>query len=425
MSMAAIDKHAGEAEPGSFLSGADVAGIREEFPILALRRNGKPIIYFDNAATSQKPHRVICALDKYYTEQNANVHRGVHYLSETATAAFECARKKVQRFLNAPLTCEIVFTRGTTEAINLVAQTYGRQQVGAGDEVLISYMEHHSNIVPWQMLCEERGAVLRVAPINERGELVVEEYERLLNEKTRVVALSHVSNALGTINPVKKLTRMAHDAGAAVLLDGAQAAPHLPVDVTDLDCDFFACSGHKMYGPTGIGVLYGRANIMDAMPPYQGGGDMILSVSFEKTKFNTLPHKFEAGTPNIAGAIGLGAAIEFMNGVGLDRIAAYERELTEYGMRRLNAIDGVRIIGEAEDKAGVLSFTMDAAHPHDIGQILDDDGIAVRAGHHCAQPVMEFFGVPATARASLAVFNTKQEIDALAAGIQRIKEIFE
>lgn len=407
------------------LTTEEVERLRNEFPILRTRPNGKPLIYFDNAATSQKPYRVLCAIDKYYKNQNANVHRGVHFLSEIATSAYECARKKVQRFLNANLSCEIIFTRGTTEGINLVSNSYGRKNVRAGDEILISYMEHHSNIVPWQMLCENTGAVLKVLPINREGELILDDLERLLSPRTKIVAITHVSNALGTINPIKRIIRAAHERGAVVLIDAAQSASHLPIDVQDLGCDFLVCSGHKMYGPTGIGVLYGRAELLDSMPPYQGGGDMILSVRFDKTTYNTLPHKFEAGTPHIAGAIGLGAAIEFLNSVGMKRIEAYERQLLDYATNILKNIEGVHIIGTAREKAGVLSFYMDCAHPHDIGQILDSLGIAVRAGHHCAQPVMEFFGVPATTRASFALFNTRDEIDALAAGILKVKEIFE
>lgn len=402
----------------------EIARIRREFPILEIPCNDHPLIYLDNAATSQKPHRVLCALDAHYRQANANVHRGVHTLSERATDAYEGARKKMRRFLNARLTCEIVFTRGATEGINLVAQTYGRTHVGAGDEVLVTHMEHHSNIVPWQLLCAEKGATLRVVPITEQGEVRLDEYARLLNERTKLAAIAHVSNALGTVNPVKRMIRMAHEQGAPVLLDGAQSAPHMPIDVEDLDCDFFAFSGHKMYGPTGIGVLYGRAALLEGLPPYQAGGDMILSVTFEKTTFNSLPHRYEAGTPDIAGAVGLGAAAEFMTALGIDRIAAHERELVRYGSALLDAVPGVRQIGTAPDRAGVLSFTMDCAHPHDIGQMLDEDGIAVRAGHHCAQPVMQFFGVPATARASVAVYNTKQELDALAAGLERIRSVF-
>lgn len=403
----------------------DVERIRRDFPILQTRRNGRPLIYLDNAATSQKPQSVIDATDRYYATQNSNVHRGVHHLSEVATEAYESSRLKVKRFFNIPLSCEVVFTRGATEGINLVAQTYGRKVVGAGDEVLISAMEHHSNIVPWQMLCEEKNATLKVIPINDAGELVLDEYEKLLTERTRIVAVTHVSNALGTVNPIKSMIKTAHDAGAKVLIDGAQSAPHVAINIQDLGCDFFVCSSHKMLGPTGIGILFGRATLLESMPPYQGGGDMILSVTFEKTTYNTLPYKFEAGTPNIAGAIGLGAAIDYLNAVGMDTIAAYEDELLAYGTQLLEDIDGLRIIGTAREKAGVLSFYMDSAHPHDIGQILDGDGIAIRAGHHCAQPVMQRFDVPATARASLAFYNTREELDALARAIQHVKEVFE
>jgi cysteine desulfurase/selenocysteine lyase len=407
------------------LDALDVERIREDFPILQARQNGRPLIYLDNAATSQKPQSVIDATQRYYAQENANVHRGVHYLSELATEAYEGARLKLKRFFNVPLSCEVIFTGGATAGINLVAQTYGRAFVKEGDEVLITALEHHSNIVPWQMICEEKGAQLRVAPIDDRGEIILEEYQRLLTERTRVVALAQVSNALGTVNPVKKMTAMAHDAGAVVLVDGAQSAPHAAVDVQDLGCDFFVCSSHKMLGPTGIGMLYGRATVLDSMPPWQGGGDMILSVSFEKTVFNSLPYKFEAGTPNIAGAVGFGAAVDYLSKVGMDRIAAYEEALLAYGTRVIEGIEGVRIIGTAREKAGVLSFFMDIAHPHDIGQILSDHGIAIRAGHHCAQPVMQRYGVPATARASLAFYNTKEELDALGRGIQKVKEMFE
>lgn len=403
----------------------DVDRIRQDFPILQTRQNGKPLVYLDNAATSQKPRAVIEATERFYSQQNSNVHRGVHHLSEIATEAYEGARLKAKKFLNIPLSCEVIFTRGTTEGINLVAQTYGRKFVGPDDEIVISAMEHHSNIVPWQMLCEEKGAKLRVIPINEDGELLLDEYERLLNPRTRIVAVTQVSNALGTVNPVKQMTEMAHAAGAKVVVDGAQSTPHMPINVQDMGCDFFVCSSHKMLGPTGMGVLYGKATVLEGLPPYQGGGDMILSVTFEKTTYNSLPYKYEAGTPNIAGAVGLGAAIDYLNEVGMDRIHAYEEELLAYGTEVLQAIDGVRIIGTAHNKAGVLSFTMDAAHPHDIGQILSDEGIAIRAGHHCAQPVMHRFGVPATARASLAFYNTKDELDALGQAIRKVKEVFE
>ncbi|MBI5094814.1 MAG: cysteine desulfurase [Candidatus Hydrogenedentes bacterium] len=402
----------------------DVELIRKDFPVLQLQRYGKPLVYLDNAATSQKPQAVIDALDTYYSSQNSNVHRGVHYLSETATRVYEEARIKVKHFINSPLSCQVIFTRGTTEGINLVAQTYGRKFIGQGDEIIISTMEHHSNIVPWQMLCEEKGAVLRVIPITDDGELMIEEYGKLLNKRTKLVAMGHVSNALGTINPVKQIIDMAHAFHVPVLVDGAQSVGHMHVDVQKLDCDFFVCSGHKMLGPTGIGVLYGKAEHLNAMPPFLGGGDMILSVTFEKTTYNSLPYKFEAGTPNIADAIGLGAAIDYLQQVGMDRIDAYEHELLVYGTDVLQNIDGLRMIGTAREKAAVLSFTLDSAHPHDIGQILDQEGIAIRAGHHCAQPVMQRFGVPATARASLAFYNTKEELDALGRALEKVNEVF-
>ena len=402
----------------------DVARIREDFPILKQTVNGKPLVYLDNAATSQKPQVVLDALTRYYTTENSNVHRGVHTLSQMATDDYEAARSKVQRFINAEDEREIIFVRGTTEGINLVAQSFGRQNVHEGDEIVVSAMEHHSNIVPWQMLCEEAGAKLRVIPINDAGELLLDEYEKLLNPRTKLVSIVHVSNALGTINPVKKIVEIAHARGVPVLLDGAQAVPHCPVDVRDLDCDFYAFSGHKLYGPTGIGVLYGKAERLEAMPPYQGGGEMIKSVTFEKTIYNTLPNKFEAGTPNIAGSIGLGAAIDYVTDLGLDRIGAYERGLLEYGTELLSSFSNVRMIGTAKEKSGILSFVMDGVHPHDIGTILDAEGIAVRAGHHCAQPVMQRFGLSATARASLAFYNTKEEMDALIKGIDRVAEVF-
>jgi cysteine desulfurase/selenocysteine lyase len=401
-----------------------VSKIREDFPALKQTVYGKPLVYLDNAATTQKPRAVLEALDRFYRVDCANIHRGVHRLSERATEAYEAARVTVQRFLNAEESREIVFVRGTTEAINLVAQSYGRAHVAAGDEVLISALEHHSNIVPWQLLCQEKGAVLRVAPINDHGEIVLEEFERLLGPRTRLVAVAHVSNALGTINPIRRIIEMTHRSNVPVLVDGAQAAPHLKVDVQELGCDFYAFSGHKLYGPTGIGVLYGRAALLEAMPPYQGGGDMVRSVTFEQTFYNELPYKFEAGTPNIAGTIGLGAAIDYVNRVGVEEIAAYEHELLTYATRALTRIPEVRLIGTAREKAAVLSFVVDGVHPHDVGTILDREGIAVRAGHHCAQPVMERFGVPATTRASLAFYNTTDEIDALVRGIEKVKELF-
>ena len=402
----------------------DVRKIREDFPILKQKVHGKPLAYLDNAATTQKPQSVIEAIQRFYTDDCSNVHRGVHQISERATQAYEDARAKVQRFLNAAAGREIVFVRGTTEAINLVAQTYGRKNVRAGDEVLITAMEHHSNIVPWQILCQEKGARLRVAPVNDRGELIVEEFEKLLSDRTRIAAVTHISNALGTVNPVRQLVEMAHQRGVPVLVDGAQATAHVKVDVQELDCDFYALSGHKMFGPTGIGALYGKAKLLENMPPYQGGGDMILSVSFEKTTYNTIPFKFEAGTPNIAGAIGLGAAIDYLNQAGMENIASYEHALLTYATEAISQIPGVRIIGTAREKAGVLSFVIEGIHPHDIGTILDREGVAIRTGHHCAQPVMERFGVPATARASMALYNTRQDINTLAAGIQIVKGIF-
>ncbi|MFN0157919.1 MAG: SufS family cysteine desulfurase [Bacteroidota bacterium] len=400
-----------------------IAGCRHHFPLLKQRVNGKALVYFDNAATSQKPQIVIDAIMKYYEEENSNIHRGVHYLSERATRAYEAARENVRRFLNAAAYQEIIFVRGTTEAINLVAFSYGRKHVNAGDEVLISAMEHHSNIVPWQMLCEERQAKLRVVPMNDQGELLLDEYEKLLTTKTKLVALTHISNALGTINPIKNMIVQAHARGIPVLVDGAQAVPHMKVDVRDLDCDFYVFSSHKMFGPTGVGVLYGKQKLLDAMPPYQGGGDMIKSVTFEKTIFNDLPYKFEAGTPNIAGGIGLGTAIDYMFQLDMNAVAAYEHDLLVYGTEKLQAIPGVQIIGTAREKASVLSFVMEGIHPHDIGTILDDEGIAIRTGHHCAQPVMLRFGVPATARASFAFYNTKDEIDVFVNALHKVKEV--
>jgi cysteine desulfurase/selenocysteine lyase len=402
----------------------DVAAIRQDFPILRQRIHGKPLVYLDNAATTQKPQAVIDRLTKYYVEENANVHRGVHWLSERATDAYEEARGAVRRFLNAAGSQEIVFVRGTTEAINLVAGSYGRTHVGGDDEVVISTMEHHSNIVPWQRLCEEKGARLRIIPISDAGELDLDAYETLLNDRTRIVSVVHVSNALGTINPVEEIVRLAHRRGIPVLVDGAQAVAHMTVDVQALGCDFYALSGHKMLGPTGIGVLYGTSALLDAMPPYQSGGDMIRSVTFEQTLYNTLPHKFEAGTPDISGAIALGAAIGYLNEVGFDRIAAHEHELLEYGTAALSRIPGVHLMGTARKKAGILSFVVDGVHPHDVGTILDREGVAIRTGHHCCQPLMHRLGVPATARASLALYNTREEIDALAAALGHVREVF-
>jgi cysteine desulfurase/selenocysteine lyase len=403
---------------------ASASGRRENFPVLDQRVHGKPLVYLDNAATTQKPQMVLDAMNQFYQMDNSNIHRGVHELSERSTRHYEEARVKIQRFLNAADWREIIFVRGATEAINLVAYTYGRRHVQAGDEIVISAMEHHSNIVPWQILCEEKQAILRIAPINQRGELLMEEFEKLLNPRTKLVSVVHVSNALGTINPVAELARMAHRHGAPIFIDGAQAVAHMPVDVQALDCDFYALSGHKMFGPTGIGVLYGKAALLNKMPPYQGGGDMISTVTFAKTTYNELPYKFEAGTPNIAGTIGLGAAVDYINDIGLDRIQSYEHELLAYGTAQLERIPGLRLIGTAREKASVLSFVLEGVHPHDVGTILDREGVAVRTGHHCAQPVLEWFGVPATTRASIAFYNTKQDIDALVAGLGKVKEIF-
>jgi len=402
----------------------DVEKIREDFPVLKQNIHGKPLVYLDSAATAQKPFAVIDAIRRFHEVDCANIHRGVHELSQRSTAAYEETRAKARRFLNSKSKNELIFVRGTTEGINLVSSTWGRKNVKAGDEIVISAMEHHSNIVPWQMLCEEKDARLRVIPMNDRGELLLEEYEKLLTPRTRMVAVAHVSNALGTINPVKQIVEMAHRAGALALIDGAQAAPHLKIDVQALDADFYTLSGHKIFGPTGIGILYGKSKLLNAMPPYQGGGDMIRTVSFEKTTYNDVPYKFEAGTPNIAGGIGMGAAFDYINGIGIDQIAAYEHDLLAYGTEALSQIPGLRLIGTAREKASVLSFVMEGIHPHDIGTVLDKQGIAVRTGHHCAQPVMDWFGVPATTRASLAMYNTTAEIDALVAGIQKVKEIF-
>jgi cysteine desulfurase / selenocysteine lyase len=402
----------------------DVYKVREDFPILKLKIHGKPLVYLDNAASTQKPQSVLDALANYYTQENANVHRGVHLLSERATQAYEGARVKVQRFINAREAREVIFLRGTTEAINLVAATYGRTQVGAGDEVLITWMEHHSNIVPWQILCEEKGARLRVAPINDSGELLLDEFEKLLTPRTKLVSVTHVSNTLGTINPVRQIIELAHRHKVPVLLDGAQAVPHLSIDVQELDCDFYAFSGHKLYGPTGIGVLYGKASLLESLPPFQGGGDMISSVTFEKTTYNTLPYKFEAGTPNIAGAAGLGVAIDYVNALGMEAIAAHESDLVDYATEAIAEIPGVRLIGTAKERAGAISFVMDGIHPHDIGTVLDQEGIALRTGHHCTQPLMDRFGVPATARAALALYNTREEIAALVKGLHLVREMF-
>ena len=406
------------------LSVDDVERIRRDFPILHQEVHGKPLVYLDNAATSQKPRQVIAALDHYYTADNANIHRGVHTLSERATAAYEGARDKVQRFLNAADRREIVFVRGATEAINLVAQSYARPRLKPGDEIIITEMEHHSNIVPWQMVCEQTGAVLKVVPIDEAGELLLDEFHRLLSVRTKLVAVVHISNALGTINPVEEIIAAAHAQGVPVLLDGAQAVPHVAVDVQALDCEFYVFSGHKLYAPTGIGALYGKAALLEAMAPYQGGGDMIRSVSFTKTEYNALPYKFEAGTPHIAGGVGLGAAIDYVSNIGLQAIAAWEDELLRYATARALEIPGLRLIGTARRKAGILSFVLDGVHPHDIGTILDHEGVAIRSGHHCAMPVMEHFAVPATARASLALYNTRDDVDRLITAIAKVKEVF-
>ena len=401
----------------------DVERVRRDFPILGRRVHDKPLVYLDNAATSQKPRGVIDCESHYYEEYNANIHRGLHRLSQEATDAYEAARDYIQRFLNAARREEIVFVRGTTEAINLVAASYG-QRLQAGDEILITAMEHHSNIVPWQLLCERSGAALRVVPIDDRGELMPDAFEHRLGRRTKLVAITHLSNALGTINPVKRLIAQAHASGAVVLVDGAQAVPHLKVDVQDLDCDFYAFSGHKIYGPTGIGVLYGKAALLDAMPPWQGGGDMIKQVTFARTTYNDLPYKFEAGTPNIAGGIALGAAIAYLDALGLEHVAAHEHDLLAYATGLAATIPGLHLIGTAADKASILSFVLDGVHAHDVGTILDLEGVAVRSGHHCAMPVMAHFGVPATVRASFALYNTRQEVDALFAALTKVREVF-
>ena len=402
----------------------DVATVREDFPVLRQTVHGMPLVYLDNAATAQKPSAVIRRVAQYYETENSNIHRGVHWLSETATRAYEDARKTVRRFINAAEDREIVFVRGATEAINLVARCYGGAHLQAGDEVVISAMEHHSNIVPWQLICQEKGAALRVIPVDDRGDVVMEAYHRLLGPRTRMVSLPHVSNALGTVNPVREMIADAHRAGVPVLIDGAQGAPHASVDVQDLDCDFYAFSGHKLYGPTGVGVLYGKAGLLEAMPPYQGGGDMILTVSFEATEYNALPYKFEAGTPNIAGVIGLGAAIEYLAGLGIEAVAAHEDRVLAYAVERLTRIPGLRLVGTPERRASLASFVLGDVHAHDVGTILDQDGVAVRAGHHCAMPVMERFGVPATVRASFACYSTEAEVDALAEGLEKAVRLF-
>lgn len=402
----------------------DVEAIRKDFPVLSRTVNGKPLVYLDNSASSQVPQAVIDRTSKYLAEEHSNIHRGVHYLSQHATTAYEAAREKVKRFINAGDAKECIFVRGTTEGINLVAYSYGRKFIGEGDEIILSAMEHHSNIVPWEIVAEERGAKIRVIPMNERGELIIEEYDKLLNERTKIVAVAHVSNSLGTVNPIKEMIATAHKFGVPVLVDAAQSVPHFPVDVQDLDADFFVFSGHKMFAPTASGIVYGKREWLDAMPPYQTGGGMIRTVSFEKTTYAPIPEKFEAGTPGIAAGIGLGAAIDYLNALDFEAAAEYEHSLLEYATARLSDIPEVKIIGTAANKASVLSFTIEGIHPHDIGTILDQQGIAVRAGHHCAQPVMQFFDVPATARASFAFYNTKEEVDKLADSIQKVIEVF-
>jgi cysteine desulfurase/selenocysteine lyase len=406
------------------MAALDIERLRRDFPILDLKVNGKPLIFLDNAASSQMPRQVMERWVKYRSEQHANIHRAVHYLSETATAEYEKARHKVQAFINAGELRECIFTSGTTDGINLVAHGYGRKFFSTGDEIILTTLEHHSNIVPWQMVAEEKGAKIRVAPINDRGELLVDEYRKLFNAKTKFVAMPHVSNALGTITPVKEMIAIAHEHGVPVLVDGAQAAPHLKVDVQDLDCDFYVFSSHKLCGPTGVGVLYGKAALLEKMQPFKGGGDMILSVTFEKTTYAPIPAKFEAGTPPIGEAITLGAAIDYLSAIGIERIAAHETDLLDYATDQLNRMPGVRLIGTAEKKAAVLSFAVEGVHPHDVGSLLNDDGVAIRTGHHCAQPVMQRFKVPATCRASFAFYNTMAEVDALAASIARVQKLF-
>jgi cysteine desulfurase/selenocysteine lyase len=405
-------------------SGYDVTAVRSDFPILHQKVYGKPLIYLDNAATAQKPQAVLDALTHYYSTDNSNVHRGVHALSVRATDAFESTRVKVRDFIGAKSIDEIIFVRGTTEGMNLIAQSYGRSKVGEGDEVIISEMEHHSNIVPWQMLCEEKGATLKVIPMDDDGELVLDEYAKLLGPRVKIVSLVYISNSLGTINPIKKMIEMAHEHGIPVAVDGAQASPHIAVDVQDFDCEFYSFSSHKMYGPMGIGVLYGKRELLDAMPPYQGGGDMIKSVTFEKTTYNGLPFKFEAGTPNVGDVVGLGAAIDYLLELGYSAIGAHERDLIEYTTKQLSNFPGVRIIGTAAEKTSVISFMLDGIHPHDIGTIVDREGIAIRTGHHCTQPVMQHFKVPATSRVSLGIYNTREEVDALIDALKKVAEVF-
>jgi cysteine desulfurase/selenocysteine lyase len=412
------------ARPAPARPAFDAERVRREFPILAQRVHGRPLVFLDNAASAQKPRRVLEAMSGFYERDYANIHRGVYALSERATAAFESARERVRAFLGAPEAREVIFVRGTTEAINLVAQSFGRSRVGEGDEVLVTHLEHHSNIVPWQMLCAERGAELRVVPVDDRGDLRLDALERLLGPRTRILAVAHVSNALGTLNPLREIVRMAHARGVPVLVDGAQAAPHLRIDVREIGCDFYAFSGHKVFGPTGVGVLWGRAEHLEAMPPWQGGGDMILSVAFEKTLYREIPWKFEAGTPDIAGVVGLGAALEWLSGFDAEAVAAHERGLLERATAGLAGVPGLRLVGEPRERAGVVSFVFDDVHPHDVGTVLDHEGVAVRTGHHCAQPLMERFGVPATVRASFALYNTREDVDALLAALGRVREVF-
>ncbi len=402
----------------------DVEKIRKDFPILGISVHGKPLVYLDNAATTQKPQYVIDKANNYYKKYNANIHRGVHALSQEATEAFEESRIIVKRFINALGKNEIIFTRGTTESVNLVASTYGKVNIKEDDEILISHMEHHSNIVPWQMLCKEKNAKLRIIPINDDGELIFEEFEKMINKRTKFISLVYASNSLGTVNPVKKIIDLAHSYNIPVMLDAAQAVNHLPIDVQELDCDFLAFSGHKLYGPTGIGVLYGKVNHLDAMPPYMGGGDMISKVTFEETTYNELPHKFEAGTPHISGAIGLGAAIEYIEKIGLDKIARHENELLQYATEAVSELSGLRIIGTAKEKISVLSFHFENVHPHDVGTFLDFEGVAIRTGHHCTQPLMQRFNIPATSRASFGMYNSKEEVDILVKGLKKILEVF-
>ena len=419
-----MNKKSNIAEIQNQTEGFDVEKIREDFPILHQEVNGKPLVYLDNAATSQKPKSVIDSIEKYYRGYNSNIHRGVHTLSENATEAYESARIKVRDFIHANSTKEIVFVRGATEAINLVAQSFGRNTLGSEDEIIITELEHHANIVPWQLLSQQTGAKLKYVPINDNGELVESEYKKLLNEKTRIVAVGHISNALGTINPIENMINLAHEYGAKVLIDGAQATSHTSVDVKKLDCDFYVFSGHKLFGPTGIGVLYGKEDLLEKMPPYQGGGDMIKMVTMKETQYNELPHKFEAGTPNISGVIGLGAAIDYVNKIGLENIGNHEKQLLDYTNQMASEITGLKFIGTAKNKTSILSFTLDGIHPHDVGTILNNEGIAIRTGHHCAMPVMEYFQIPATSRASFSFYNTHAEVDVLIEGINKCSKVF-